>query len=174
VRQAIAAAINPDTIDQRENEGAGIPTTALFHETFPWDPGVAGPEYDLERAKELVAQAKSEGWDGKVRLQCDNAPSAQARALAIKTMLEAAGIELSVTNDSDVSGTIGAVIMRKDYDLACWGLSVPGDDGAVFQAGYFFVSNGAANRTGYKNPEMDAALKDLRAASNDDERQAAF
>ena len=174
VRQAIAAAINPETIDQRENDGTGIPTTALFDESFPWDPGVAGPEYDLDRAKSLVAQAKGEGWDGKVRLVCDNAPTAQARALAIRTMLEAAGIELAVTNDADVSGTIGAVITRKDYDLACWGLSVPGDDGAVFQVGYFFVSNGAANRTGYKNPEMDAALKQLRAASTDDERRSAY
>src|SRR5690606_21297497 len=89
-------------------------------------------------------------------------------------MLEAVGIELLVTNDTDVSGTIGAVITRKDYDIACWGLSVPADDGATFQVGYFFVSDGAANRTGYKNPEMDKALKDIRAASTDDERREAY
>ena len=175
VRQAIAAAINPETIDQRENDGTGIPTTALFDESFPWDPGVAGPEYDLDRGlKSSVVQAKSEGWDGKGAARC-----ATTHLLHRPVPLPSGPCSKRPASSSrsrttpDVSGTIGAVITRKDYDLACRGLSVPGDDGAVFQVGYFFVSNGAANRTGYKNPEMDAALKQLRAASTDDERRSA-
>src|SRR5690606_6063175 len=75
VRQAIAAAINPVVIDERENDGFGEPDTALLQSTFPWDPKVPGPAYDLERAKDLVEQAKAEGWDGKVRLKCDNTPA---------------------------------------------------------------------------------------------------
>jgi peptide/nickel transport system substrate-binding protein len=174
VRQAIAAAIDPTFVNDRVNDGVGIATSALFDSTFPWDPGVPGPEYDLDRAKELVAQAKSEGWDGKVRFICDNAPSAQQRAQAITTALQAAGMEPILTNDADVSATITAVITKKDFDLACWGLSVPGDDGAIFQVGYFFDSKGTSNRTGYKNADMDAALQELRAASTDAARTAAF
>lgn len=171
VRQAIAAAIDPVVIDQRENDGFGEPDTALLQSTFPWDPEVPGPEYDLERAKGLVEQAKAEGWDGKVRLKCDNSPAAKNRAIALDTMLDAAGIDLDVQNTEDISGTIGAVISRKDFDMACWGLSVPGDDGAVFQLSYFFDSQSASNRTGYKNPAMDAALADLKAAATDDARR---
>lgn len=174
VRQAIAAAIDPKVIDERENAGYGEPDTALVQSTFPWDPGVPGPQFDLDKAKDLVAKAKAEGWDGKVRLKCDNSPASQARALAVDTLLAAAGIELEVANTEDVSGTIGAVISRKDFDIACWGLSVPGDDGGIFQLDYFFSSTSASNRTGYKNPAMDAALKELKAAANDDARRAAM
>jgi peptide/nickel transport system substrate-binding protein len=174
VRQAVAAAIDPKVIDQRENDGTGSPGTGLFQSTFPWDPAVAGPAFDLARAKSLVAEAKSSGWDGKLRFNCDNAPAAQARALAIKTMLEAAGIEVALANVTDVSGTIAAVITRKDFELACWGISIPGDDGAVFQVSYAFLGTSAANRTGYKNPAMDAALTELMGASGDDARKAAY
>jgi peptide/nickel transport system substrate-binding protein len=174
VRQAVAAALDPKAIDQRENDGAGLPSTALFQESFPWYPKVPGPAYNLDRAKSLVSQAKADGWDGKLRLVCDNAPAAQARALAIKTMLEVAGMELAVANDSDISGTIAAVITKKDFDLACWGLSAPGDDGAAFQVGYTFLSTSTANRSGYKNPAMDSALREVRAAPTDQAKTAAY
>ena len=72
IRQAIAAAYNPQAFNDRVYSGKGLAETSLFQKSFPWDPGVAGPKYDLELAKRLVAEAKAAGWNGSVRVLFTN------------------------------------------------------------------------------------------------------
>ena len=61
VRQAIAAAVDVNVINQRVYAGKGLSTTAMFHESFPFDPKVPGPTYDVNKAKQLVTEAKTAG-----------------------------------------------------------------------------------------------------------------
>jgi len=174
VRKAILLAIDPSVIDQRANNGAGRPGSSLFQTGFPWDPKVAGPKADVEGAKKLVTEAKAAGWDGKIRLTCNNTPSRLATALVVKTQLEAVGIEVNVKNDQDVQGVIADVITKKDFDLACWGTNTTPDDYAQIQIDSFLRSTSAGNRVGYKSAAMDAALNALKAAKTDDAKTAAY
>jgi peptide/nickel transport system substrate-binding protein len=174
VRQAIVAAINPDTINERTQQGKGRPSTDLFQKSFPWSPGVAGPKPDPEAAKRLVTEAKAAGWDGKVRLLANNQPSRIEWSIAVRTMLEAAGMQVTPKNELDVAGFQAEVITKKDFDLAVWGFNVSADDYGYIALDQNLRSDSPSNRIGYKSTAMDAALRELRLASTDAAKTAAF
>jgi peptide/nickel transport system substrate-binding protein len=174
VRQAIAAAIDPEVINERGNNGKGSPGSEYFQSNFRWDPGVPGPKYDPEEAKKLVAQAKSEGWDGKVRLLYNNTPTAVNVGQAAQAMLQAAGIDAALDVSKDTPNQIAQVTVQKDFDVVGFGIAVSNDDGAMAALAQNFSSTSPSNRVGYKNPKVDQALKDLRAAATDDEKKTQF
>src|SRR5262249_19055585 len=55
IRQAIAAAVDPNVINQRGYAGKGLVSNQLFQSDFRWYANVPGPKYDPEAAKKLVA-----------------------------------------------------------------------------------------------------------------------
>jgi peptide/nickel transport system substrate-binding protein len=174
VREAVAAAIDPEVINQRAYEGEAEAGSALLQENFRWYPGVEGPEYNVDNAKKLVSEAKAAGWSGQVRIIYTNAPTAQAVGLATQTMLQAAGIDVALDTTKDTAGHIGTITVQKDFDISGWGLAISSDDGAMPALAQNLASTSSSNRVGYKNPAVDQALKDLRAAANDDDKKAAF
>jgi peptide/nickel transport system substrate-binding protein len=176
VRQAIAAAIDTKAVDARANEGKGIPATSLFDASFPWDPKVPLPAYDLDKAKRLVTEAKAAGWNGTVRFTCGVEDQIRANTvLAVTTMLTNAGMVVDGARANvKVSEQVADVITNKDFDMACWGLQNTPDDAASAQIDQFLRSNSASNRTGYKNPAADAALTELKGAGTDAARTAAY
>jgi peptide/nickel transport system substrate-binding protein len=131
VRQAFAHAIDPNVINERGYDGKGHPGSDILQEDFRWYPGVKGPEYDPELAKRLVEEAKAEGWDGKIRLLYNNAPSAQAIGLAVQTMLQAVGFEVELDTTKDITQQIAQVAVQKDFDVAGFGVAISNDDGAM-------------------------------------------
>ncbi len=173
VRQAIQLAIDPKVVDERANSGKGNPATSLFDPSFPWDPGVKLPAPNLAQAKTLVQEAKAAGWDGNLRLSCDNSPQRTAMALAVQAELGAAGIHVDVTNQ-DLNSTINDVLVKRDYQIACWGQVTTSDESGLVGVDGFLRSNYANNYSGYQNPKMDAALDELKVATTDGARKAAF
>ena len=175
VRQAIAAALDVKTIDTRANEGKGIPATSLFDSSFPWDPNVSMPKYDVTAARKLVADAKAAGWNGRVRLTCGVEDQQRSNeALAIQAMLKDAGMDVDTTRAAvKVSEQVDDVITKKDFDIACWGLQNTPDDNAIAQLDQFLRSTSGSNRTGYKSTAMDAILSELKGAGTDQARTAA-
>jgi peptide/nickel transport system substrate-binding protein len=174
VRQAIGYAIDPEVIDQRAYEGLGRPGNQLLQEDFRWYPDVDGYEYDPERAKELVEEAKAEGWDGTIRLLYNNSPTAQAVGLASQTMLQAAGFEVELDTSVDTRGQINKIFLEKDFDVSGWGAAISSDDGAMAALAQNFGSKSTSNRVGFASPIVDQALVDLRAAETDEEKTEAF
>jgi peptide/nickel transport system substrate-binding protein len=175
VRQAVFAALDIAQIDQRANNGKGIPATSVYDTSFPWNPNVTVPKADPAKAKQLVQEAKSAGWDGKIRLSCTNTPQRQGTAIAVQTQLTAAGFEVDMTRSNlDVNQVIADVITNKNYDLACWGASTTPDDYAYVQLDSLLRSTSGSNRTGYKSATMDAALNEAKKASTDAAKTAAY
>ena len=173
IRQAIVAAFDPKTWNTRVYQDKGLTGTELFQKSFPWDPGVAGPAYDLEKAKSLVTQAKAEGWNGSVRVLFTNTPNDQNAAVALEGMLKAAGINATVDTSKDSPAQQLVVTTQKDFDLARWGTSIGPDDSAIWAIAQNLTSASTSNRPGFKSPKVDQAVKDLRAAKTDDEKKAA-
>ena len=166
VRQAIQAAVDVNVLDQRANNGKGLPSSFVLDKSFPWDPKVASPKPDIAKAKQLVQEAKAAGWDGKIRLSCTNTPQRQATAITIQTQLTAVGFDVDMTRSNiDVVQLIADVITNKNYDLACWGASATPDDYAYVQFDSLLRGASASNRTGYKSAAMDTALAETKKAA---------
>jgi peptide/nickel transport system substrate-binding protein len=176
VRQAVAAAINADNINQRLYDGKAKYDSGLIWKTSRWYDNIAGPKYDLEQAKKLVAEVKAEGkWDGSIRVMCHNGSPQWGTAVA--TLLQAAGFNPTVIDQRDVQQNIADVIVKRDYDLACFGTTIS-DEEPFFalnrDLNSQFNGTGAGNFVGYVNPTVDQALAQGRAAKSDAEAKAAI
>ena len=175
VRQAIAAAIDTKVINDRAWGGKGLAGTELLQKSFRFYSGAEGPKYDLARAKQLVTEAKAEGWDGKVRYVGSNTPVSVNRALAIKTMLELAGMTVDLNTSKSTADQVAQVTVQRDFDLALWGSpQLEDSDLAWLAIDQNLRSDSASNRSGYKNPDMDKAILELKVASTDDAKKAAY
>jgi peptide/nickel transport system substrate-binding protein len=174
VRQAFAAAIDPKVLDQRANDGTGFPSSDLLQSDFRWSPGVSGPAYDPATAKRLVAEAKAEGWDGKIRLLGNSSPSSQALTLATQTMLQAVGMDVTADVSKDVTAGLAQVTIAKDFDVFVTGTALTNDDGSMVSLAQNLASWSGSNRANYKSAAVDQAIRDLFAAPDDAAKKAAF
>lgn len=162
VRQAVGAAVDPNLINQRVYNGTAQATSALFVNT-PFDPKVAGPKYDLNHAKQLVQDAKADGWDGKIRLLGANDPQTSLLVLTISAMLQQAGMNPVTDTTKDTAAVSAQVLVQNAFDLVIFGIGTTDEaDGNYTQLLANF--GGSSPRYGYSNPELDAAFDSLRTA----------
>ncbi len=172
VRQAVAFATNPDTLNQRLWNGAGFAGTEFFQKSSRFSTGTPGTTYDLAKAKALVDEVKKEGkWDGSIRVSCYNGNPQFGQTM--QAMLEAAGFKVTRKDDQDIAGLINDIQVKKDYDLACWGFNVYEDDPFI-NLNQNLQSKSAGNWIGYANPEVDKLLDQAVAAKTDAELKTAF
>jgi peptide/nickel transport system substrate-binding protein len=174
VRQAVAAAFDPKAFNERVYQGKGLAGTELFQKSFPWNPGVPGPTYDLAKAKQLVTEAKAEGWDGTIKVVFTNSPSGQASGVTIETMLRAAGMNPVLDTSKDSTGQQAVVTTSKDFDVSTWGMPVGPDDSAIFAMIQNLQSTASSNRSGFKSARADEALKKLLSAPDDATKTAQY
>jgi peptide/nickel transport system substrate-binding protein len=174
VRQAFAAAIDPAVLNARAYDGKAMHGSQMMQSDFRWFPNVAGPKYDPEAARKLVHEAKAAGWDGKLRLAFPRTTTGEANGIATQAMLQAVGIDAQLDTTKDAAAIANAVIVNKDFEVAVWGLSFASDDGALVSLASNFLSTSGANFGGYKNAAVDQAIRDLRKATTDDQKKAAY
>ena len=165
VRQAVAAAINLDTLNTRAYQGKAQLDTALFAKTSRWNSNIAGPKYDLEQAKRLVNEVKATGWDGSIRVSCHN--GSPDWGIAVKAMLELAGFKVTLDDNKPVADNTATVVTKKDFDLACFGVSILDEEPfSAIAREYTF--------TGYTTPDVAAALKAGPIATSDADKKKAL
>lgn len=172
VRQAAGFAIDVDALDQRLNEGTGLPSKAVVAPESIYGGGLEPLPYDLDKAKALVDEVKGEGkWDGTVQLTCDR--NREDRALAMQAQLNAAGFKTELDLQPTINELIDAVIVRQDFQMSCWGLNIL-DSGVWPTVNNSNYSTSVSNYGGYKGADMDAALDELSQASTKDEISTAL
>jgi peptide/nickel transport system substrate-binding protein len=173
VRQAIAAAIDIDTINERAYEGTATASGSVVHPDTPlFTEGMGGPDYDPDRARQLVDEARARGWDGSLGLLSIDSPSSSEVSLTVEGMLEAVGMDVTVES-VPTTELIERVITDQNFDVTAWSLDV------LPEAPWTGVdrnlrSDSPTNRTGYADPDFDAALADLREASTVEARRDAI
>lgn len=168
VRQAIQHAVDVSVINDRAFEGTANVHTALVPDNSPFfTNGVTGPEYDPALASELVDAAKADGWDGKMGLVCR--PEQQEIAIAVEAMLEAVGMDVEV----EIVPTQENVdrVNNLDFDLTCYTLLILPEDPWT---GINRNLSSESTRTGYANPDFDAALQQLKVAADVDAQREAM
>ena len=172
VRQAIAHALDLDTLNERVADGEGIPTSLLLPPDSPIGAeGAEEIEYDPDLATELIDEYKAEtGWDGGIRLLGGDTPEGQEMTITVEAMLEAVGLEVTVENVPQESLT-ERVVINPNFDLVLWGQSIFEESPMARLNAW--ESDSTRNRTGYGDPDMDQALEQLRmAVTRDDKREA--
>lgn len=175
LRRAVAAAIDLDVVNERVYGGHAKASSDLIWRDSIWYSGIEGPQYDLDEAKRLVEEVKAEGeWDGTIRVSCHNGNPEWGTAVA--TLLQIAGFTPQVIDQRDVQQNIADVIVRKDFDLACFGTTIS-DEEPFFALNRDFnsaLSGNAGNYGGYENAEVDRALAEGRAAADSEGKQRAI
>jgi peptide/nickel transport system substrate-binding protein len=179
VRQAIACAIDRDTIIRNLLRGHARPAASLLPVThWAWTGDVARYDYDPARAEQLLSAAGyKSGADGvRLHLTLKMSTDEDTRLLAVvlQQQLARVGIELSLRSNefatfySDV--TRGAFQM---YSLR-WigGNEQPDIFSYAFSTARF--SPKGANRGHYSNPRVDALLDDAATSTDIERRKAEY
>ena len=130
------------------------------------------PQSDLAKTS-LVTEAKTAGWDGKIRVMAANTPEGTNWAEAVRSQLVSAGMDVTVDNTKDTAGVVNQVLTLRDYDLASWGYAILDDVDAAYTA-LLASFNSKTLRYGYGTVEFDAAVELLRTADTDPKRVEAY
>jgi len=174
VRQAIAAAIDPKVISNRAFGGQALAGSGLVYpvEEAGITKGTQGLPYDPAKAKQLVAQLKGEGFKLTFEMLAGSSPASNVQAaIAIKSLLDAAGFSITVT-PIDTAQAISRVYSTRNFDM--WLGGQVGPLATEFASLFRFNSQNLANPYGFKDPAFDATLVPLRAAKTTSELLAAM
>ncbi len=172
VRRAVAAALDPNQINQRVYHGKARVGTALFASDIPGSPNVAGPQYDRAQARNLVHQAMTAGWDGKIQVLSTDDPTGSTWGQTVMAMLQAVGMQVDLTT-TDVATSVQRLTITKDFEIVNTGLGFSTDPYTNFTE-LFLNFYSTANRFGYSSAGLDAGIDALRVARNDAEVTAAY
>jgi peptide/nickel transport system substrate-binding protein len=168
VREALYLALDDDGVNERSYQGKLSVAKAIVQPGSRfWSDDIEVVPDDKQRAKELVEEARADGWDGKISMTCGNPAD---EAMSAEGMWDAVGIDAEVAYKA-VAEQLRTVV-EGDYDSACWGFNIGPGTGPLSMIRNF-RSDSSSNRTGYANPDMDIALDHLQAAATKEEQQAA-
>lgn len=173
VRKAIALALDPELDVKRSFDGKGLPGMDLFPPESKWHSGVKPLGTDVEQAKKLVAEAKKDGFDGKLTYLDGTDPVSRTQAVATKAMLEQAGFTVKFDFVASIADQVKRTYMDHDFDLSRVAVSVSEGD-PYHRLQIAMNSKSFGNSSGYANPKMDKLLARLHAATDDKQRQEAI
>lgn len=172
VRQALAAALDPEVTNERAWDGTGLTGTALIAEGSVLYEGLEGPQPDQERAAELVEEAMADGWDGSLELLCPTDTTAQDVCIAFKAQADAAGMDVTIQSLA-TQDLINQVLFDRNFEASQFGANIA-DAEPWIRLGSYLDSESFVNSGGYENADMDEALDELRAAPDADARKEAI
>lgn len=171
VRQAVAHAVDVEGINARVWGGAGQPGSEVFQESSTWHNGVEPLGFSPDRARDLLAEAKADGYDGKIRYLATQDVSYQNQAVAVQAMLQSVGFEVTIDYVPSTSDLVRKISVDRDFDLAAGGWNLM--DAAPFMRLQNNLRSGASNNNaGYANPEMDVLLDELKRSGSAEETLA--
>lgn len=173
VRQAMALAIDPAVLDTRVNDGKGFPGQEIFQETSRWHNDVPTIGTDPTKARELLEQAKADGYDGKISYLAMQDPTAQATALGVQAMLNSVGFETSIDYVNAPSDLVKKMYADHDYDIGAASVGVSEAD--PYERLYTTLKTGGRNNaTGYSDATTDELLDKLGVSVTDEEKRSAL
>jgi len=175
VRRAIASAIDYDAFG-REFMGYDEPMPRGFFSPASWayNDEFAPPAYDPEAAATLLEEAGFPGGEGlTIQLRTNAGNQFREQELTfIQDQLAAVGIESEIV--AEEWGLFISAVGDGDFQIAAVnagdnaGIPDPTAIEEVYRTG------GAANYTGYSNPDVDALLDEASSLVDVDERTALY
>lgn len=151
LRQAIAYAVNKEDIITVAMEGFATPAKTFWGPTsFGYYDGFEGYEYNVEKAKELLAEAGyPNGLD--MNIVCINVGAVASEVL--QAQLKKIGINATIT-EMETAGIVSAH-QSGEYDTTWYGHSFNALANSVVK---LYLSDSGDNRAKYNNPVTDEKI----------------
>ncbi|MDZ7733010.1 MAG: ABC transporter substrate-binding protein [Acidimicrobiia bacterium] len=175
-REALALATDREALNEQLYEGAFEIADTPYPDESRWDADVAWPEYDPERARELLDEVAAAGLDTEVTLSTGANTESLALAQAIAAMWEEAGITTEIESFEPTTLTLN--IVTGQYEAAPFSLfNAPDPDGD-----YHFLdpSNRAPHGelsldfTRYHSPRLKENMDAARRTTDEAERAESY
>lgn len=174
VRQAISHAIDKTQILEGIYEGTGVPAVGpLAPDVWGYDPTVKPLEYDLEKAKSLLAEAGyADGFSTTIWTN-DN-PDRMKMAEYVQAALKELNIEVKI--EVMEWGTYLAQTAAGNHDMFILGWSTATADADYATYPLFHSSNVGepGNRTFTKDAELDKILEEARVETDETKRKELY
>lgn len=174
VRQAISYAIDREEIVEGVYDGMGITAKGpLAPDVWGYTESLAGQEYNIEKAKELLAETEmADGFDTTLWVYDDQ----QVIDTAVYIQNELAELNINVEIEQFDLGAYYDTLAGGNHELFMLGwTTVTGDADYGLYALFHSKNHGAAgNRVFYDNSEVDELLDAGRAETDEDIRQEIY
>ena len=174
VRQAISYAIDREEIVAGVYDDMGIPAKGpLAPGVWGYSEDLEGQEYDIEKAKELLAETDmADGFDTTIWVNDDQ----QIIDTAVYIQNELAELNINVEIEQFEWGAYLETLANGNHEMFILGwTTVTGDADYGLYALFHSKNQGAAgNRVFYDNPEVDELLDAGRAEVDDEARQQIY
>lgn len=176
VRQALAHALDSATLQRLFGAGVTTPATSLFYEGSPYrSPDNKYPTFDLNKAKQLVAQAKP-NHGGTISITLGTVPDPRLIDVtqAIQSMWQKAGIEVTINDIQQVSFIDNLV--SGDFDVYTDEQFAAADPDLNYVWWSPTTANPpiALNFARNKDPRLETALQQGRTSANPQVRAQAY
>lgn len=171
IRRALAHAIDKAGLVEGILGGYDKPVPIMLTPVHVgWVEGIAAPEYDPAKAKELVAKA---GAAGKAEIELATAPVFDQRVVqAVQQMLADAGLNVKIAM-SDMASYLkraqSGLETVPSLSYGRWSCACQDADGVLFP-----LLHKSSGWSAYRNPEVDAALEAARATLDETKRLDAY
>jgi peptide/nickel transport system substrate-binding protein len=172
-RKAMAHAIDYQTLIDTVQFGIAEPSNSILPRgAMFWNPDQVSPEFDLDKAREFLAQSSSpEGGQGEVLIVTGNAQQ-EAIATALQAMWAEINFELLITPLDTAVATQRTNDGDYDVRLGGWTNDMIDPDQIL---SYFVAPEASSNaRTGYLDEEAAALVAEGRSETDDDKRREIY
>jgi oligopeptide transport system substrate-binding protein len=174
VRQAFNHATDKDTIVRVVGRGISIPAYGVLPPGFPgFNDGLAGLEYDPERARQLLAESSYSGPDSLPDITIHvsgggGTPSEEVEAL-VAQWEENLGVTINIEQTEWATFLFDISQKPNPYQMysVAWIADYPDPQNFL---DILFHCDSFDNRTGYCNEEVDALLEQARVEQDQDAR----
>ena len=167
VREAISLVVDRNAMLGPTVFGHGTPTAVLFPPDYWAALQVDVPETDIERAKQLMADAGlADGFSTTITSWSQYSFLSNA-AVVLQEQLRQIGIEAEL-NLVENATMIEQVYTNKEFDIAVTGDSAYVDPNTLILPA--FKTDESGNFVSYSNPEMDTLIEDGIAATDQEAR----
>lgn len=170
VRQALSMAIDKDVIINGVLDGIGTPANGpLAPGVFGYSEGVKPLEYNVEKAKELLAEA---GYpDGfSTTLWTNDNKERMDMAEVVQQQLKEIGVDVSIEVVEWGAYLQGTAAGEHDMFILGWGTVTADADYGMYPLFHSANVGEAGNRTFIRSDELDAILEAARQESDQDKR----
>lgn len=173
VRQAIALCINREDYCAAVMNGFGEPAATIVSPSMAYhNPGIVAPEVDIEKAKELLAEAGyADGLTIKYATVAE-APDLVKIGNILQGQLAPAGITLEV-DVKEYSAWFNDVQTNHDFDITCAATTTNASTTGSVLAN--ILAEGAVNNLGlYSNAEVTELLAKANESFEDEAKQECY
>lgn len=175
VRQAVSYAVDRDTLLLGALDGVGSPVyEAMVPICSCYDPDFKTNEYNIDKAKELMAEA---GYADGFTISVPTMPGGTygTPTEILQDMLSKIGITIEI--DYQERGTwMSEVLTKNNYEMTFWAvpITVNDPDLACYTTFHSKYINGSGNFCNISDAELDALLEQGRAESDSAKRNEIY